>query len=456
MNIDKKKLRKILYVYLSLMLVLIFSSRTIYNLTLPRVAVAMPQSGRLTKELEARGVISFYETYEIYAASSGQIDEIFIEKGDLIDANTVIATFKAETSGVGADAAEAGFSIERIENQLSGLILNRNSILQAIEKAKENVFDDHIYQRNIQEASITLERRRAELRDARNLLAEARRGNSSEFDDDGYQDAIEDARAQVRQAGFLVDDAQRAYENAVYDLNRASAAFIMDAESAVKALELELQRAELDIARANIDLRAVRASSASDSGMAITSDYQGVVISIEKSKGQFVAQGEKVATVGVNNNLFTAEITVADSDGRFIEIGDKANIFKSGSSRAIIAVVSDIVPVGDALRISLICETEEFSGGEYVTVKFQKQTQLYHYLVPNEAIFSEGMGSFVWIVQSRQGALGIEYFTSRVRVLIADSDDFYTAISRGLESFAPVVVSHDRDLAVNGRVQRME
>jgi multidrug efflux pump subunit AcrA (membrane-fusion protein) len=241
------------------------------------------------------------------------------------------------------------------------------------------------------------------------------------------------------------------------NLSLAQRALINQTDDARKSLELDLRRTDLSIESAYIDLREAAASLESDSGMGdIRADYTGIVISVEKNRGQFVAQGEKIATVGVNNHIFITEVTVPGFGGRFISIGDEADIIKSGGGSPVKAAVYDIAFTGDTLKISLVCETDEFSGGEFVTVRFQKQTQVYHAIVPNEAIFSEDIGKFVWVIHSRQGALGIEYFTTRVRVLIADSDDFYTAISRGLEMSAPVVVSHDRDLAVNGRVNRME
>jgi multidrug efflux pump subunit AcrA (membrane-fusion protein) len=691
LNINKKKLRKMLYIYIAIILALILSSRTIYNFTLPRVTVAMPQSGRITKELEARGVIGFSDTFEIYATSSGQINEMLIRRGDLIDENTIIATFKEGTTGAGTNTAELSFSIDRIENQLSGLALNRAAIqdrlralntessgdfnslqwavfdaMTTVEKrqdelleaqrhmeipfhshtpvqattdfeldwnrrvaelknaeaallsaeANDLIFDDFIYQRNINEAGISLDRRKTDLEEAEDALATARRDRSSTFDNSTYQNAVNTARTthdrsiedynealrqldlawwnyslavtsgqaleiaaaqsvvdnvqnlvttsrravedanttlnqaienmrkaentfntnrdearqqtitevetRVRQVGLAVEDAERVYENAVNELNRARDLFnadteesrlnaVQEAEKRIEAaisainefernasqnlseaetnlanaqtaleraeinlesaqitsatqtnevrnsLDLDLRRADLDIARTNIDLREMEAKLAADTDTAdIRADYQGIVISVDKNRGQFVSQGERIATAGINNNLFITEITVSYSDGRFIELGDEARIIKSGSSSTITAMVYDIMPIGDTLKISLICETDEFNGGEYVTIRFQKQTQIFHAIVPNEAIFNEGMGNFVWVVQSRQGALGIEYFTTRVRVLIADSDDFHSAISRGLEFVAPVVISHDRDLTVNGRVSRME
>jgi multidrug efflux pump subunit AcrA (membrane-fusion protein) len=221
---------------------------------------------------------------------------------------------------------------------------------------------------------------------------------------------------------------------------------------------LELQRTDLDIARTHIDLLAAETSmeSSNNSTPDIRADYQGVVISAEKSSGQFVAQGERIATIGVNNNIFICDIFSSEPEGRFIEIGDEANIRGSGSASIIKAIVYDIEPEGDTLKISLVFETEEFNGGEYITVNFKKQTDVYLTIVPNEAIFREGTGSFVWVIGSRQGALGIEYFTSKVRVIIADSDEYYTAISKGLAYVAPVVISQSKDLSVNGRVNRME
>ena len=69
------------------------------------------------------------------------------------------------------------------------------------------------------------------------------------------------------------------------------------------------------------------------------------------------------------------------------------------------------------------------------------------------------MNHYVWIVQNRQGALDMEYFSVKVRVIIADSDNYNTAIVSGLNMVipaAPVVVGMDRDLTVNGLVRRME
>ncbi|MDR3239537.1 MAG: HlyD family efflux transporter periplasmic adaptor subunit [Clostridiales bacterium] len=705
----RKRLRKMLYIYIALMLVLVFSSKTVYSFSLPKVTAAMPESGALTKELTARGVIAFAETFDIYADSSGQIDEIRVKKGGSIDVNSVIAVFKATAPDGSNQTTELDFTIERIENQLAVLTLNKSaaqdklralsattndlysyqcavedakavlfSAQATLDKARESAetefddnidqqtiadaerdlnrgkadlieaetalaeakagnavsFDDFSYQQNINDTAIALERRKEELKDVNAALDAAKQAGTSAFDDYSYRDAINaantaydrsledynealrqynlavqhyydalyssaddmetaaaqkdadaaqnrvtsvkrtlddtdaaldksindlaraentfytsngltqqksvaEAERQVKQAKNAVEDAQRAYDKAIDELERAKKAFgantddakrkaVSDAEKNVtaaqravddaqriydrstddlsraaakaadevqtniteaetnlqsaqtalaraetnfelaqkalsgqtdeaqKSLELELKRVDLDIERVNIDLRAAVASNSGDGSAAVTSDYSGIVVSVDKAKGQFVAQGEKVAAVGANNHLFICEISCPESDGRFIEIGDEAAISAKGVTAAVKAIVTDIAPVGDTLKIILSCETDGLSGGEYVAVKFHKQTRTYDALVPNEAVFHEGMSNYVWVIRSRVGALGVEYYSVKIKVLVADSDEYYTAISKGLEFFEPVAVSFNKALTVSGRVRRLE
>jgi multidrug efflux pump subunit AcrA (membrane-fusion protein) len=300
MNVNKKKLRKVLYVYIAIIIVLIFSSKTIYNMSVPKVTVVMPQGGRLTKELEARGTVEFERTYNVYAPFGGQLETLSVRKGDAVRPHMELVQYVINSTDADVDI-DWGFTVRRI---------------------------------------------------------------------------------------------------------RAKAA--------------------------------------------------GTVTALYAGDGQFVVKGEKIAAIGVNNNRFTVIISCDASKGSFINIGDEADIYLNGSNPAAVGAVREITAEGERLNITLTFESETFTGGEYITARFSKQTETYDILVPNEAVVSEGVSSFVWTIQSKNGALGAEYFTVKTRVFIADSDDFYTAISRGMEYPAPVVVSFDRDLAVNGRVNRLE
>ena len=693
-GVNKKKMRKLLYIYIAIILVLVFFSRTIYNFSLPRVTVAMAQSGWITKELEVRSVVEFSETFDIFARSGGWIDDVFVSPGNFIDVDTIIVRYNPLSAANEQATATLLANIERTEHQLTRLNMQRADVqnnlnrlgytspddvqgllwaiddsvsylesrqaevLQAqqmiaqqtsimpnvflqvyaitdadrdwnrrvveLNQAQEALqeleyqgynFDDFTYRQAIQEASITLERRTVDLQNAESALEDTRRLRADTFDARLYQNAIsaaqttrqrnqlsyeaaqqqlnmawqwlqslgiyadreevsaaniaisdaqshvEAARLNLDESGILLDqasanlqrsrnafnaqnraqrnqaveaaetlviqaehnldDATRAYENAVTMLYRAESGAIAqwkdkileaqirvdnallaldesawaasqnlrltesnlaDAYQALEraeanlelaqrgfsaqmdnnrhTLELELRNINLDIERTQIDLRAdqsaLAAMSESDA-INIISNRQGVVVDVVKTEGQFISQGERIATIGVNNNRFIVAFSATILEAGFIETGSEANIYKSGSSVGIRAIVYDITPTGDTLNIQLIAETDQFNGGEFVRVRFRKQTGLHQLVVPNEAIFIGAMGQhYIWTVQSRQGTLGTEYISVRRSVRIIDSDDFNTAIYTSfMEMNMPVITSHSRELSVNGRVSRV-
>ncbi|MDR1663903.1 MAG: HlyD family efflux transporter periplasmic adaptor subunit, partial [Clostridiales bacterium] len=270
--------------------------------------------------------------------------------------------------------------------------------------------------------------------------------------------AANDGREELASAGLRLADARTALERAEANLTTAREASAAERESQRASLQWGLQRIALDIERVNIDAR--EAESAEEAGgktnTDIISGYGGIIVSVEKQQGQFVSQGEKIAAVGIVNSHFVCEITCPESEARFIAVGDEAILRAGGVAARLSATVEDIAREGDYLRIKLTCASEELSGGEYVTVNFNKTTADFDIIVPNEAVHPDGIGHCVWVIRGRRGALGVEYYSAKVKVIVADSDDRYAALSRGLDYYEPVVVSTSKELTVNGRVSRME
>ena len=701
MNANKKKMLRIMYIYIAIIFVLVFFSKTIYNFSLPKVTAVLPKSGKLTKELEAYGVVSHSETFDINSDVSGQIEELFIKPGDLISADTVIAKYKMKANDTEEKSAELKFRIERIQNQkaalyldktaqkneLSGLVseseskdiysyqtaiedakcdlqkkkdelvklqsesvlpfddytyqaaikdaeinLNRRTDeLKAAEKAlvdaKAGKIDDYALQKSVSEAAITLDRKKTELINAENALNDTKANGNTSFDDYTYQNAINTAKtaydrsltdynsalasystaaqqynnlpfdadettiAEARKkvddaqkaldtasrtlddansalnksysdldrarASYdttnnetkkkaitaaeqavsavksAVDDAQRAYDNAVMELNKGTGSVIdvavekamaaeiaaedaqrtydkaieelklsndksekntdnrlLAAENAISNAETALERAEknLDMAisvlnkqnndmkesisvemqktdlaldRADIDLQEAEAAlntltETNSSEPIIQAALSGTVITVEKRKGSFVNEGEKIASVGVDNHLFTTEFSCPKSDRKMLNIGDEATVSYGNENVQTQASICEITPEGEDIKVALSFESEFLRGGEYVSISFSKQTKAYDTLVPNETIVREGTSNYVWVVRSRNGSLGKEYYCVKLRVFISDSDFTYTAITKGIDFLEPVITGTDKDLMMNNRVIQMD
>jgi len=462
-NINKKKMRKLLYIYIAIILVLIFSSRTIYNFSIPRVTVVMAQSGWITKELESRGVIEFYDTFDIFAISSGWINEISIRPGDLIDENTIIIQY-TQTSAITEQAlTDLRFNIERTENHLEMLNLNRSDIQRRLanidyEYSTPSINEPSDELRNLEwavtDSIVNLETLQSEFLVTSRLVAA---GVLPQTDFVNAEANIAEAYLSLERARINLEEAQSTFQRSLEEAQRNLESQKRDTGN---TLELELQRLDLDIDRSLIDLRANQASIATASNIEtvnISTNRQGRVITVEKREGQFISQGERIATIGINNNRFMLEFSSTVSEAGFIEVGDEANVYKSGSNIGIRAVVYGIIPVGDALTFRLVIETDQFEGGEYARIRFHRQTGPHHIVVPNNAIFVDAMGQhYIWTIHSRPGSLGTEYFSTRISVRVIDSDDFNTAIYAGFMMNIPVITSYSRELSVNGRVGRMD
>ncbi|MDR2889222.1 MAG: hypothetical protein LBV33_05210, partial [Lachnospiraceae bacterium] len=202
----KRRLRKVLYVYIAVIMVLIFCSKTIYNYSLPRVTVVMPNVGRLNKELLAHGVIEYAETIDLCADNAGRIDQLLVHEGDIVTAGMAIAQL-ADPIPDAVATYEAGLAGERIDNRLAVLALSRTD----------------------------LQNKRARLQaDPAELLP--------------YKNAITDAQTALNRAQDQYDQAL----SIVRDGHSAAAEFVQavaDAEREWSKRRSELQNAEEELAR---------------------------------------------------------------------------------------------------------------------------------------------------------------------------------------------------------------
>jgi len=234
--VDKKKMRKLLYIYIAIILVLVFSSRTIYNFSLPRVSAAMPQQGWINKELEARGVIEFAETFDILATSNGWIDEIFINPGDEIGENALIAAYNISNS---ANVESLKFAVERAEHNLAVLTsnkLNTQDNLRAL--SAQSLEDLHQLEWAVADAQATLEMRHHEFIEAQQLAL---------MQDSGFGSA-QAANNAEREWNRLLAELQEAIAVIDYFDDYSYQNRITEASIAVERRTAALREAEADLA----------------------------------------------------------------------------------------------------------------------------------------------------------------------------------------------------------------
>jgi len=212
------------------------------------------QKSDLTQSINVSGVVQSAQTTNIYSTLNYPVKEIFVEVGDAVEAGDVIAVL--DTANLENDISQAQINYGSAKRNQSDSVTNAQTSLTAARITAEQramaaanaekdlataradaakPFDSYTYDRAVNEARITLERKTS---DAFTTLSDYNKALFS-FDDYKYQNAVTDASIALERkrralddadrndgksyaaAQNAVDDAQRAYDRAVTDLARA-------------------------------------------------------------------------------------------------------------------------------------------------------------------------------------------------------------------------------------------
>lgn len=425
--------RKQLFIYIIAMVLLIFFSKTIYNYSLPTVTSVQMTSGALTKTLETYGTLEYLKSYDVFAAQSGRVANIYAETGARLEAFSNIARIEEVNEQSGIEQAE--LELKGLELSLARLISEKNEA--EADTAAQTELD---FRRIDAEISVLEEDIANKENEAEDAYALYQAGGISADMYEGAAAAVDDARNSLLMKNIERDEMIKAEEEKIQEESAAKDEAIKNIDGGIDELRFNILLAEAELER----LKTLQTET-------ITSKEEaGVLTEIYVQEGEFVAVGSRIATVALSDENFKLEITQSQESASFINIGDRA-VFEYASETAN-AAVAKIESDGDNLKIELTVEGENFNSGDYGKVTLSKVTPVYEMIVPNEAILRNGAASEVWLLKPRRTALGLEMYVQKTKVFIKDQDADYSAISKGLTEWDTVVLNPPAGLENNERV----
>lgn len=219
---NRKKSIRAISLFMGIVLLLTFLSKTIYNFNLPTVTVTLPSSGKLVNVIEGTSLITYSDSQYIYADVDCKIKNILTEPGQRVVKGQVLAELDVDfeyISKLKTDIIKQEQTIELLTLRLTNLQLNTSfdatmylsnkiheqeneikvleSDLQALvntsidETDINSLFlspmDKLTYQKAIDEATMVVNVLKKALDDAEDE-------NLTNFDDSIYQMAINDAK----------------------------------------------------------------------------------------------------------------------------------------------------------------------------------------------------------------------------------------------------------------------
>ena len=77
-------------VFLSVMLVLTFFSRTIMNRSLPEVATASVSSGSINARIRGTGAVTAGDSYELVVKQTRKVETVYVKVGERVETGDVL------------------------------------------------------------------------------------------------------------------------------------------------------------------------------------------------------------------------------------------------------------------------------------------------------------------------------------------------------------------------------
>lgn len=381
-------------VFLAILTLLIFFSKTIYNYNLPEVTAVKPEKGRLNKMEISSGILDWAEVENTYAVVGGIVGDIFVKEGDSVYA--------------GQELFRMVFDREEVERKLKEIEISREKINLDIQKINlDSQTNSSNYEQNLLEQ---------EIEKAKNSLLAA----EALYELGGISNAEwEQTQNDLQNLNVKLDDIKNTRSNQN------------------TALQLELQAKKIDLQSLSLQEEIYQKTLEDYNTYAvITAPVSGMILSLPVKKGVRINENAMMTSIGTGNE-YIAECSVS-KENDFVISGDTCQL--SNSSHVLDGMVSRVVPSEQGKTVYITIISEQVTAGESFDITFEKEGETFYTLVPNGALNQDSDGYFINQIKRREGILGKEYYLERLDVYIGDSDSENTVIIQGITFFEPIVL----------------
>lgn len=237
------------------------------------------------------------------------------------------------------------------------------------------------------------------------------------------EEAVQSAKQNLEDANYTRESTLRQKRR---DLASAEALSPQDSTSAIYELEIAKIQSEL------AELYSLRQQSGE-----IRSEFVGCVSKIQIEVG---SRTEDAASILLTDDQSPSQFkfSITKEQGKYLQLGDSVTLKINDSSvtNDKIEVSADYLTENLSGGYDIVCRLPEGTGipGTGGSVKKTVQGELYHSVVPVEALHKESEAYYIYILKEKSGILGNELYVEKLKVRVTDQNDRYAALESGLVS----------------------
>lgn len=427
-NIEKRKIiGRATVIFLAVMLLLTFFSKTINNFTLPKVTYETPASGALIKEVTDTGNVQAKTVHDLYVRTNMKVTGVMVEVGDSVKQGQTLLTL---------DTTDIENQLKDEQDQYAQKKLYLEKLTEAGERLKEANSPDNllILDKAVQTAQQNLDKAQRDYDNSKIL-----------YDEIGAVSANDLADAKMS-----LDSAKMDYEIAKNNRDKT----IRDNSRDIENNNRDIESTKLDIDMAERKITELTKEMNMD---IVTAPCDGIVTELYYSEGMTANTSQSLYKIADIKGGFQFIATVNVSAAEYLEPGDEAEVsINSLNDRSIQGEVKQIKDnqqqIGVKKDVTIDIPPDGLIGGEIGTANIRKNIGSYNTIVSNSAVGQDSDGHFVYVLKEGKGPLGNEFYVEKVSVSIGDSDNIKTAILSGISLRDQVVSNSDKPLSDGSRV----
>ncbi len=434
METKKKIARKVTIFFISIMILVTFSSKTIIYFTTPKVVTERIKGGQISNDETVSDVVFNYTdgaTIKFDKKYSFQlkINKINVREGDSVKSADILIAF--DTTQLTESISQAQIDMEKLTQDLTSF---RKDLKRALEDKQVEINDKN-------DEVQSLQKRINDAKRNSNVISTTSISNSSLNTQDVYdnEDSI-DIESEERQLEKMKRELTRMQED--YTSMKNSGEYNGTTENE-KQKEINKKQQELDDLNNLLNnystVKAPSDSIISKIYVQENDTYDGAGSLIDYRTSNVPTKITATITDDQYNNLKD-----------YIDTNPKCKVIIFGTSED--GIIESIEKKNDKNYMYVTMKSYDRlknAKPQNVSIKIEKKSKNYNAIVPNEAIFSDG---YVYILNENYGFLGKELTVKKVQIKKGEYNSKYTGIAEGLLGNETIITGTDREIVEGQRV----
>lgn len=392
----RRQIAKAGRIFIIVMIILTFLSKTIINMTLPKVDISRVRGGELNNKISGNGRVVARKRVEYHSDLQLPVKDIKVEAGDRVERGELLIVL--DNKRILEQIEEGEYLLKLGENNLKKLLLDREDIVEedfATLKLEISYLESEIL--NGQNKDVLIEEKKIK-----------------------KEELEKRERSQVRKIEKI------------------------DIEINNQKLDTERLQRQMETLKSNLDKCQIRAET------------NGVIEELDLTLNEVVISNKPLYIMAEIEKGYEVVLNLPSKYENILEVGQKAMVNIYDKNIQEVEGVVDLIKKGNRdLEIEL---TIEIDGLDYNVGSRAETTIIVDYgsfdiVIPNTSIHKEtGDRNYVFVLEERDGAFGKEYYAVKRDVELVAYNNHVAGIRTGLDTRDVIIASSNKTLKDGMRV----